>query len=288
MKETNQNTVFVQHYKPKQFFILVFLGTWIPFLLCAYYGYYYPNYTQTLTLIGMLVGLCVPFFVTMYMIYRVHNKYLLNDFYNRLNFRRIRITYLSFVLLMMPIVLLIATAISLLFGGSIDQFKMSREYMILSGTHIISIILLCVVPILEELGWRGYGVDSIKEYFNVFNTSCIFAFLWALWHVPLFFMPGTYHYGLVHSYSHSWYVVNFFLSVIPATIILNWLYYKNNRSITIAVLMHFMFNFCAVVLQTGQLTKCIMTIVLLLVSGIIIVVDKKLFFRDTFFIEDTD
>ena len=49
-----------------------------------------------------------------------------------------------------------------------------------------------------------------------------------------------------------------------------------------------MFNFCAVVLQTEQLTKCIMTIVLLLVSGIIIVVDKKLFFRDTFFIEDTD
>jgi len=38
------------------------------------------------------------------------------------------------------------------------------------------------------------------------------------------------------------YVINFFVSILPATVLMNWIYYKNNRSITAAILFHFMLN----------------------------------------------
>ena len=89
-----------------------------------------------------------------------------------------------------------------------------------------------------------------------------------------------YHYELLHMYPHGIYALNFFISVIPAAILLNWLYYKNNRSIIIVMLMHFMLNLFSVIFQTEQLTKCIITVILLGISIIIIKRDKKFFFHN--------
>jgi hypothetical protein len=38
------------------------------------------------------------------------------------------------------------------------------------------------------------------------------------------------------------FVVNFFVSIIPAAIIANWFYYKNDRSVAASILLHSMLN----------------------------------------------
>jgi membrane protease YdiL (CAAX protease family) len=48
-------------------------------------------------------------------------------------------------------------------------------------------------PAVEELGWRGYGMDSLRSCFSLFTASLYFALLWALWHLPLFFINNYYH-----------------------------------------------------------------------------------------------
>jgi len=180
------------------------------------------------------------------------------------------------ILLVMPVSLFLATIFSLLFGQSARQFQLSSEFKIVDGQVLLSVLILFLAPALEELGWRGYGVDSIRSKFYLFKTTLIFAFLWALWHLPLFFIHGYYQNELWNT--NILYVINFFVSILPATILMNWMYYKNNRSISAAILFHFLFNLFSVLFQTEQFTKCILTIILLVFSVIVIKMEKELFF----------
>jgi uncharacterized protein len=58
----------------------------------------------------------------------------------------------------------------------------------------------------------------------------------------------------------------------------NALYYKSNRSISAAVIFHFTFNLFSVLLQTEQFTKCIITVILLIISIVIIWRNQAFFF----------
>jgi membrane protease YdiL (CAAX protease family) len=205
----------------------------------------------------------------------IKNKGLRKDFWNRLHLRRINVTFLPVILLLMPFIVLLATALSLLFGQSTDQFDFSSDYKVINGHWLLGLLCLSTAPILEELGWRGYGVDSLRKYFNLFHTSLLFAFLWAMWHLPLFFVNGYYHHSL-------WdmsiiYVINFFISILPATFLINWIYYKNERSIVAAILFHFTINISSVIFQTTQFTKCIITLLLFVAAGSILVKNKEFF-----------
>ena len=59
----------------------------------------------------------------------------------------------------------------------------------------------------------------------------------------------------------------------------HWIYYKSNRSIAAAILFHFMFNLFSVLFQAEQFTKCIITIIPLIISVVIVLRNKKFFFE---------
>lgn len=194
-----------------------------------------------------------------------------------MHFYRLKPRFLLVILLLMPCVLFLATTLSLLFGLSLDQLVLSKALKVMEGQSMLSLLIIFLAPLMEELGWRGYGVDSLRSNFNLFKTSLLFALLWALWHVPLFFINGYYHHELWDT--SPIYVMNFFVSILPAAILINWVYYKNDRSIIAAFLLHLMFNLFSALFQTEQFTKCIITLLLLIVSGIIIIRDRPFFFN---------
>lgn len=123
-------------------------------------------------------------------------------------------------------------------------------------------------------------MDSLRQKFNLFQTSFIYALVWGtLWHLPLFFIKDYYQNEL---WSTNWfYAVNFSLSIIPLSIIMNWLFYRNNRSIIALVLFHFIVNFSQEIFMINNAGKCFETIVLFIVAGIIVTKKKNYFFKNS-------
>ncbi len=225
----------------------------------------------------LLISLCLPCITALVMIFGSHNGELIGDFYRRLLLFKISPSYLFFIVLLTPSVILLATTLSLFFGGSTDQFALNKEFAVMKGWPLLGVLIpLLLAPLIEEVGWRGYGVDSLRASFDLFTTSLIFGFLWALWHLPAFFIKGFYQNQIW--YQNKLYALNFFASTFVVSFLMNWVYYKTNRSIPALILFHSMLNLSSVLLQTSQFTKCIATVLLTVISTILVRWDSLFFF----------
>ena len=118
-------------------------------------------------------------------------------------------------------------------------------------------------------------MDSLRSRCTLFSATLWFAGLWALWHLPLFFISHYYHNQLL---SNWLYFVNFWVSVLPMAFLINWLYYRNNRSVIACFLIHLSADISMSVFPLEQFTKCIVTVLLLVVAAAVVYADRKLFF----------
>ena len=254
-------------YKPFKFYLLTTLITWAIWFAAAYFSFH-----EDLTAykyVFVILGLVVPFVVAMFMIYGSGNDEMKRDFWNRLfNFKLIKPRYLLIILLTMPVTVVLAVAVSLLFGQPVTQFALSPGFSVAGWAGVQLLISVIIAPTFEETGWRGYGVDSLrKNGRSLFKSTLIFASLWALWHVPLFFIKGYYHYEMLHT--NIIYAINFVVAVFALAFLANWVFYRDNRSIPGNILFHIMPNLCLSLFQIEQFTKCIVTVILLLFSVIV-------------------
>ncbi|NGX59605.1 MAG: hypothetical protein KR126chlam3_00758 [Chlamydiae bacterium] len=260
-------------YHPVVFYLVTILIAFILGLIAAYA-------MKQLQMPLLLLNLCVPCITAIVMIFASRNEILIQDFWNRLFLFKISPNYLIVILFLMPCIVFLATAISLLFGYSTAQFSISNDLSVMKGWAILGIAIpLLLAPIIEELGWRGYGVDSLRANFNLFTTSVIFGLLWAVWHLPAFFIKGYYH-------NQLWdlgtiYVINFFVSVFVIAFLMNWVYYKTDRSIPAVMLFHSILNLSFMLFKTEPFTKCIVTILLCAIIISIIVYDRNFFFNQS-------
>jgi len=261
-------------YHPVWFYSIVLFFTFALCPLALYFGT--QKGLEKFQLLLLLIGLAIPCITALVMIYT--NESLIADFWKRLFHFNIGAPWLFFILTLMPAVIYLATSISLLFGQSSEQFSLNQSLSAIKGWPLLGLLLpIVLAPLIEELGWRGYGVDSLRAYFNLFNTSILFGLLWAAWHLPPFFVKGSYQnelwdQGIV-------YVINFFVSVFVIAFLMNWVYYKTDRSIPAIVLFHAVLNLASMALQTTQFTKCIGTGLLCLITTLVIFFDREYFFK---------
>jgi hypothetical protein len=254
-------------YRPAVFFLTTFVATWIPWLVGAYLAND-SGQRGSISPFGYL-GLLGPLVVTLVCILASGSRALKVDFRHRFDPRRLRLRYVALALAIPPIAMSLSIWLSVSLGQSTDQFRPSRESSLIG----VAIIL---APIIEEISWRGYGVDSLRARMGALTSTLLFGVLWSLWHAPLVLLPGTYQHE-VASMGEPLFLANFFVSAIPAAIIANWLYYANGRSILIGVLFHAVSNAAAELLSAGQVAKCIATAVWAVVAVVIIVFDRTTF-----------
>ncbi len=258
-------------YRPLRFFLTVFAFTWGFWILALIFK------NTPLMFVMMLLGLIAPAATAVITIMTSKNRMLKEDLKRKLvGCYRIRPLYILLAVVIFGVVVAISIWISTFFGGSFDQFSFTEDFSFsIGGTSALLTIVLASV--IEELGWRGYGEDSIGQFHNWFSESLIFAAIWACWHLPLFLIPGTYHYTLTQL--GPVYIINFLVSTIPIDFIQTWLYVRNRRSMLATIIFHLFLNFFQEKIAITPETKIIETGVFFVASAIIVILNRDMFFE---------
>lgn len=114
--------------------------------------------------------------------------------------------------------------LNLLFADNPGHFFTQPVYLLIGYIPV-----MIIGGGLEEVGWRGVLLPELLKKVSPLKATLIISFIWALWHVPLWFFKGTSQYG-------SNYIV-FTLNVMSLAFLLSLLYIKT-KSIFICILLH--------------------------------------------------
>jgi membrane protease YdiL (CAAX protease family) len=82
---------------------------------------------------------------------------------------------------------------------------------------------------LEELGWRGVAQPELTRAIGPAKAALSVGLIWAIWHVPLFLLPGVSQYGGNFPV--------FAIGVIANALMLGWLYNRTD-SILLCIVFH--------------------------------------------------
>lgn len=270
----------IQRYdRPWTFYALATLGPWTAWGGAIWLSHRDGIGSSGLTIVALLLmlGLLFPFFTAWWLTRR--DAVLRNDLRHRLlrlNLRQVRLAALGAGIMLGSI--LLAQALSLLFGYSAEQFRFATHASFSAGI-LPGWFPLLLAPIIEELSWHSYGTDCLRRNMTLFRTSIVFAVYWTIWHAPLGMVAHYYQAQVVES---GWiHTLNFALSLFPFVLIMNWLYYRSNRSIPVAIIFHLSAGLFNEMFQTHPDTKVIQTGLLLMLTAAIIIADPGFFFGKT-------
>jgi hypothetical protein len=93
--------------------------------------------------------------------------------------------------------------------------------------------------------------------------------VWGIWHLPLYFMPQTWHGQMGFQFTGFW---MFILFSIGLSLMMSWVYVHTKRSILGAMLMHLFSNFTAQLLATVSSNVELFRGLLILAFGIVIAI----------------
>jgi len=82
----------------------------------------------------------------------------------------------------------------------------------------------------EELGWRGFALPRMAARMGLGPASIVLGAIWALWHLPLFFLRGADTYG--QSF------IPYTLQVIAISVAMAWLYGHVGGRLLPVMLLH--------------------------------------------------
>lgn len=233
--EESMTLSFNKLHKPWNYLLLTLGLTWLFWIPAALTGIPEPDLAPTIL---HYLGGSMPFIVTMVILFRQEDRLYRREYWQRL-FQLIRIPWpwLLLTILSAPLIFLLAGGLDAVLGGS----GLAIEYDF-SGGHLallsFAVFMLLFGPLPEEMGWRGYALDWLQKQHNPLVSSLILGTIWGIWHLPLFFIEGSYQYALRGTPS-IWF---FFLGFLPQTILMTWLFNNTRRSTLSAVLLHWMVN----------------------------------------------
>jgi membrane protease YdiL (CAAX protease family) len=104
-----------------------------------------------------------------------------------------------------------------LLGGAGVQLDPGLKMVALSGGPVAFLISSLIGgPLPEEPGWRGTAYPRLRAKMGRTSASLLLGVVWSVWHLPLFFIPGTVQAGFGLA---SWVGLFFFLSVVPMSVL---------------------------------------------------------------------
>lgn len=135
--------------------------------------------------------------------------------------KKTRIKWFLLSLIGIPLVGSLAMLTSLNFD--ISKFSL-RTYQLMP-----QIVVIILIALGEEYGWRGFLLPRLMNKFNLFYSSIILGLIWGFWHFPAYLI-GT---GVPLQMNF----MVFLLWVILGTLFISWIYYYT-KSVLTSILAH--------------------------------------------------
>lgn len=229
-KQTNRLILFIS---------TVFFWTWTPWLITVFSGLHFTDPGASFLIglggVGPLIGALAVLFIT------GNGERIRKDYFKRaIGFPFLRRESYLFILLFLPVVTLLATIFSTFIGEPFPPFPSEQVPHGIPAFIGFALFILFFGPVPEELGWRGVALDLLTAKWNKIQSTFLLAAMWGFWHLPLFFIDGTYQRTEMFTPLGMFL---FFVSIIPQSFLLTHLYYKSKRIILAAILYHFSINF---------------------------------------------
>ncbi len=142
---------------------------------------------------------------------------------------RVDLRFYAFALALMPATKLIVALLHRLITGEWPVFG-TKPWYLMAGAIVLSIW----VQAGEEVGWRGYALPRLADRLGLPAASLVLGVVWAVWHLPLFFVRG----GDTFGQSFPFYL----LQVTALSVVMAWLYWRTEGSLLLVMLLHASIN----------------------------------------------
>ncbi len=140
------------------------------------------------------------------------------------------------------------------------------------GIAIFLFVFMFAFALGEEFGWRGYVLNPLLDRWNALKTSLILGILWALWHLPMFFITGVGQNADLNRLGPL-FLVNFIIITIGLTFIYTWLYSNSNSNVFIVLVFHAITNTFATLFNLWfSLESMTVSVILVWVLVIILII----------------
>ena len=195
---------------------------------------------RTVLVLQYLGGL-MPFLVAVVLLYLHEPPTAIPNYWQRLvEVRRIGPIWALVALLVVPAITLMSVTVDRMLGGlGAVPDELARVTGGLGGWLTFTAFIFIFSPLPEELGWRGFVLDRLQQERGPLASGVILGAVWTLWHLPLFWIKGSYQHSLGIGTPLFWL---FMLEKIPQSVIMTWIYNNTRRSTLAAVIVHFAVN----------------------------------------------
>jgi len=180
----------------------------------------------------ILLGTFGPFFAAVGMVSRTSGFRGLQAFIGQAFRWRVGIQWYAAALLAPAAIRIVVLYIHVLKGGTVPDLSDATRWLAVPSTFLL--VLLIGGPAGEEFGWRGFLLQRVQPVFGMLGASIVIGVISTLWHLPLFWIPGT-------AQSHLPFAI-FAVRTVALSVISTWLYNGTRRSLLFVLLFHASLN----------------------------------------------
>lgn len=162
-------------------------------------------------------------------------------------------------------------AVALLVQAVVGDVPAAGDFGRYTGLPDVGVLGVAILAVVlngfgEETGWRGFAVPALAPRFGPLGAALLIAPVWALWHLPYFFLLDSYQ-----SFN-AFTIIGFLIGLTYGSVILTWLYLRTG-SILAVTIWHGLFNMAT---ATDGATNIIASTVSALVIALGILIAPRL------------
>jgi CAAX protease family protein len=136
---------------------------------------------------------------------------------------------------LLMVAIAIAVSVAAL-GGSLPVLS-----AVVLGVLVVEFVRVVFLggPLGEELGWRGFALPRLQLRHRAFEASLLLGLIWGLWHIPMYFVPGTGQFETISNGTSPAFAIGAFVVwTMGLSVLFTWLFNETRGSLVVVILFH--------------------------------------------------